>query len=277
MIPMKTHLLFLPLVLALFAMAYHSTLVWMYLRFIGSDSYYSHGFLIPLVSAFLVWQKRTELKNMSAESSLWGLAFVLFAALLHIFGTILYIFSISGVSIFFLILGGTLFLFGKKIVRAVLFPLLFLLFMFPAPEAFIGAVSFPMKMLVAQVGVWIVGLMGIPVFREGFIITIPGGSLLVGNPCSGLRSLIAFLALGAVFAFLTDIPLTRKGVLFLLAVPVALLSNMLRVPILILISNYWGFSVAEPGSFLHEASGVFVFILGFGLLLLAARMLAWRR
>jgi len=157
----------------------------------GADSYYSHGFIIPLVTGFLIWQKRSQLRAADVGLSWWGLWVVLAAVLIHILGVTLYVFSISGFSIFFLIIGLSLFVFGKQATRIIIFPLTYLIFMFPVPEAFISAISFPMKMLVAKTGVDIVRLLGVPVFREGFNITIPAGSLLVGNPCSGLRSLIA--------------------------------------------------------------------------------------
>ena len=123
-----------------------------------------------------------------------------------------------------------------------------------------------MKMLVAKSGTLIVSLLGIPIHREGFHIIIPAGDLLVGNPCSGLRSLISFLALGALFAYMINTSTLKKWVLFISAVPVALLSNIVRVPILILISHYWGLEAAAPESFWHDASGILVFVIGFFLL-----------
>jgi exosortase len=119
-------------------------------------------------------------------------------------------------------------------------------------------------------------MIGIPVFREGFNISIPGGNLIVGNPCSGLRSLISFLALGAVYAYLTHLPLSRKWILFFTTIPIALLSNIVRIPILILVSNYWGLEAAAPDTIVHNGSGLLVFILGFLLLLSAAKVLEWR-
>ena len=262
----------LPLLL-IFAICYHSTLTWMYGRYMSSDSYYFHGFLIPFVTAFLIWQKRKQLSETDIEFSWWGLWFILAAVLLHLAGTILYVFSISGFSIFFLVMGLCLFLFGKKITRIILFPLVFLIFMFPVPMAFISAVSFPLKMLVAKTGVDVVRLLGIPVIREGFNITIPAGTLLVGNPCSGLRSLIAFMALGSVFAYLIDTSATKKTVLFLVSIPIAIFSNMVRVPILILVSHFWGLEAAAPDTIWHTASGILVFVIGLGLLYAAGRLL----
>ncbi len=248
----------------------------MYGRFCGIDSYYSHAFLIPLVSGFVVWQKRQHLKGMSPEISWWGLVVIVFAVLMHVAGTILYVFSISGFSIFFFIIGSSLFLFGKRITSEIKFPLAFLIFMFPLPLAILTAISFPMKLMAAKAGVTIVSFLGVSVLREGFNISTSAGSLVIGNPCSGLRSLISFLALGAFFAYLTNTSNVKKFVLFALAIPVAILSNMARVPILILISYYWGLEAASPDSFLHDASGFLVFVIGFIMLFSISRTMEWK-
>ena len=272
----KYHIIFSPLILILFAACYHTTLSWMYGRFMSSDSYYSHGFIIPLVVAFLIWQKRIELKNEPATISYWGLLIILFAVFLHLAGTIIYVFSVSGLSIFFLIAGTTLFIFGKKITRIIIFPIIFFIFMFPMPSAMINLISLPMKMIVAKVSASFVRMIGISVLQEGFHISIPAGSLLVGNPCSGLRSLIAFLALSAVLAYMINVSLIRKWLLVLFVIPIALLSNMIRVVILILISHFWGLAAAAPESFWHNASGVFVFIIGLAALFYTGKLMTWK-
>jgi exosortase A len=270
------HIIYISIIFILFITCYHDVLTWMYGRYVSSDSYYSHGFIIPFVSGFLIWQKREELKGKEAEISWWGLLLIAVSILLHIFGTAIYIFSVSGFSIFFLILGMVLFLFGKEITRIILFPLIYLVFMFPLPMAIISAISFPMKILVVKAGAWIAALLGVPVSREGFHIFIPAGSLLVGNPCSGLRSLISLLALGSVYAYLSDLPSGKQWLLVLLTIPIALLSNIIRVPILILISHYWGLSAAAPDSFWHNASGFLVFVIAITLLFYTTRLLKWK-
>ena len=153
------------------------------------------------------------------------------------------------------------------------FPLAFLVFMFPLPMAVIGKVAFPLKIFAARAGVWIVNLFGVPVHGEGFNIYIPAGHLLVGNPCSGLRSLIAFMALGAVFAYMTPVSTLKKWFLFFLSIPVALISNIIRVPILILASQNGGLEYAAPDTLVHTGSGLLVFIVGFALIFVAARIL----
>lgn len=255
------------------AFLYKATLVWMFNRYTGADSYYSHGFLVPLISLYILFNQKARLAKTNQRSSITGLFIILFALLVHILGTTLYIFSISGFSIFLLIIGLSLFLFGTENTKIMWFPLLFLIFMFPLPEAVINLVSFPLKMMAAKAGVWTVSSLGIPVYSEGFSLYIPAGHLLVGNPCSGLRSLIAFLALGSIFAYITPIANARKWLLFFLTVPIALFSNFVRVPLLILASHYWGLEAAAPDTFVHTGSGLLVFTIGFLLLLASAKVL----
>jgi exosortase len=256
--------------------AYRTTLIWMYDRYMGADSYYSHGFIVPFISLYFIYLQKEKLSQIKQQNSITGLIVLFFALLLHILGTLLYIFSISGFSIFFLIIGLSLFLFGKEISKIIWFSLLFLVFMFPLPEAMISLISFPLKIFAAKAGVWIISILGIPIYLEGFNILIPAGPLLVGNPCSGLRSLIAFLALGSIFAYLEPVSIIKKWVLFLVSIPIALLSNIVRIPILILVSNYWGLEAAGPDTLVHTSSGVLVFVLGFLLIFSAAKVLAWR-
>lgn len=271
------HILYVSLITILFTWCYASTIGWMYVRFSGADTYYSHGFLVPFVTGFFIWQKRNRLKEIPAEKSVIGLILILTALLFHILGTILYIFSISGFSIWILAFGISLFLWGPRITREILFPLLFLGFMFPMPEAIISLISFPLKLLVAQTGTDIVRALGIPILREGFNITIPAGTLLVGNPCSGLRSMIAFLALGAVYAYIFEGSNVKKMTIFLAAIPIAVLSNIVRVPILILTSHFYGLEAAAPETFWHTASGVLVFVIGLSCMFGLGKVLEWKK
>jgi exosortase A len=268
-----TSLLYMLIIAGLVVVGYYDVFGWMYGRYMGEDSYYSHGFLIPFVTAYLIWFKKEELYGTSKSSSSLGLFLIIFAILTHVFGTAVYVFSISGFSIWFLVMGVALFLYGRKITKIILFPLFFLLFMFPLPSALITMISFPLKVLVAKIGVKIASMMGIPLLLEGFVITIPQGQLLVGNPCSGLRSLIAFLAMGALFAYLSNLSNFRKVILFTLAIPIAIASNLVRVPILIYWSYKWGLESAAPDTLVHTGSGFVVFILGILLLIIAQRLL----
>ncbi len=274
----KSRLPLLSFILAatvLFIASYHETLLWMYGRYISSESYYSHGFLVPFVTAYFIWKQRDRFGESTPGFSGTGFILIVVALLAHLLGTIIYVFSVSGLSIFVLIFGLSLFLTGPRITRIILFPLAFTIFMFPLPSAFISIISFPLKLFVAKSGAWIAGLIGIPVYLEGFYISIPAGTLLVGNPCSGLRSLITFLALGSILAYISPLSLWKRVSILFVSVPVAIVSNVIRVPVLIVISHYRGLEAAMPGGFWHDGSGIMVFVIGFVLLVCFTRMLEW--
>lgn len=259
---LNPYLLYGMIITGLFIGIYYHTFLWMYGRFMSPDSYYSHGFIVPLVTAFLIWQKREILGNTEIRYSKFGLLLIIAGLFIHLLSIIFYIFSASGFSILIVILGIALFLFGSPITKVIIFPILYLFFMFPFPESFISAVADPMKMAVAQIAAVVVDQMGISVYREGYYIHTVKGELLVGNPCSGLRSLISFFALGSLFAYFLTGSKIRKLLLFSLSIPIALASNAVRVIALVIVTNFYGIEKASPGSFFHDFSGIMVFVIG---------------
>lgn len=261
---------------SLAVIAYCDTFVWLIGRYRAVDSYYSHGFLIPLLSGYLIWTKRRELQGLSYEYSSRGLFILLFGLLLHIAGTFVHFFFVSGVSLFLFILGTTLFLFGKKVTKKILFPLIFLIFMIPLPLPLITAILFPMKVFVVKVAAGIIRLMEIPIYVEGFNVHFSKGSLLIGNPCSGLRSLIAFLAMGAMISYLRTHSVNKWITIIFLSFPVAFFSNILRSISLILAADQWGTEVSSPQHWFHDLLGITVFALGLSILLALGRILEWR-
>ena len=263
-------------IMALLAYLYAPTLKWMYTRFMAEDSYYSHGFLIPFITIYLIWQKRDELKDIPKDYSWWGLPCIFAAMLIHLAAMVVYFFSPSGFSMPMLVIGLCLFVYGKEITKRLLFPMLFLLFMCPLPFGVIGKIAFAMKMGVSRISADIVNALGIPVFREGFFVDTINGQLVIDNPCSGLRSLISFLALGALFAYFFGNGRLNRAFLFIITVPIAFLVNIIRVVFLIMVANYEGISQAAAGSTLHDVSGFLVFIFGTVILFGIGRMLEWK-
>ena len=250
----------------LFSFTYMSTLRWMYDRFTTVDTYYSHGFLVPFIGAFLIWQKKDTLEKIPVAYSWLGLVFILIALLLHFLSTILYVFFTSGFSILLLAFGISMFIFGWERTKEVLFPLSFLVFMIPLPSSLINVVSLPMKMQVASIGAGIVNLLGVPIFQTGFFIDTAKGTLVVDDPCSGIRSLISFMALGALTGYIGNPPAKSKILIFALSIPIAMATNILRVSFLILVTNYYGTNIVQPESWVHSVSGYLVFAIG-GILL----------
>ena len=230
-------------------------------RFGARESYYSHGYLVPFITAYLIWRKKEALSSVSLNGSFWGLPLILGGLALHLVSFFLKMNFPSYLSLLTVMFGVVLFLGGWQLTRILLVPLGFLIFMLPLPEVMVLNIAFKMKILATQLSTELVRFAGMDVTFEGSKILYSGGFLLVGDPCSGLRSLISFLALGAVTVQLTEGSNWKKGILLLSVIPIALLSNVARIVVLTTASYIYGSQVAA--GFLHDLMGIMVFVFGF--------------
>lgn len=257
----KAILIWVSIITGLLACTYYEAIGHLLQRFEARDSYYSHGYMVPFVSAYLIWRKRKELAALKPQGSLWGLPLVAVALLVHVVSYFLKINFTSYISCLAVLFGISLFLGGWKITKVLLFPLIFLIFMIPLPRVVILGISFEMKLMASEISCWLMSLAGLEVEASGSRIFYPGGFLLVGDPCSGLRSLISFLALGTVVVQLTSGEIWKKTILFLSVVPIALLSNVVRIMVLTFASYIYGSQIID--GFLHDFMGIMVFVIGF--------------
>lgn len=222
------------------------------------DANYNHGFLIPVISGFVLWGKREELGSRSPSPSTWGLLGLLLALAMIILGT-------AGAEVFTQRVGFigvlsslVLFIFGWRYLRLTLFPLAFLLLAIPLPYVIYYGLTAPMQAFAAKCAIWGLGLVGVPAVAQGNIIHLPQASLEVAEACSGIRSLYSFLAIGALVAYLAPILWMGRLILFLSALPLSVAGNAVRV---------WG---SGMGAFLigpeatkgtiHELFGILVFV-----------------
>ncbi|OQX79793.1 MAG: hypothetical protein B6D56_06350 [Candidatus Omnitrophica bacterium 4484_70.1] len=256
------------LFLVLFSPIYHP----LFLRFTLPDSYYSHGFLVPFVFVYLILRKKNEFKKIKYSPCLGGLFILGGGILLHFLGVTLKVNFFSYLALPIVILGTALYWGGKELTKKLLFPTVFLLFMLPLPQVVIIGLAFKLKVFVAQIATFVVSkFFHIEAVREGSTIYYPGGYLVVGDPCSGLRSLITFLALGSLFSYFLPSSRMKKLIVFFSSIPVALLSNIFRIIFLLLISYVYGEKVAL--GFLHQFSAFIVFALGFFCLMMISNRL----
>lgn len=241
--------------------AYYPTFKWMIDRYEMKGSHYSHGYLIPVVSLFLAWKKREVLKSLPLSSSKAG-AFLLVLGLgLHLVALQFEIHFISGFSFIISLSGLLLFLTGSQITKALLFPLFFLIFMIPLPSVLIIYTSVKLKIMAAYLAAKAVSLMGLPAQATGSIIHLPQTEVVVGDPCSGMRSLLSLLALGALFAYLLPLSYPRRFLMFVSTIPIALISNLFRIMIILFIAHTYGLEVAT-GKY-HQVYGLLVFVMAF--------------
>jgi exosortase len=219
--------------------------------------------------------KRDKLKVIKPSSDIFGLLIIIFTLLIHIFATMGDVNFFSGFSIFFYIVGSSLYLFGREITKQIAFPLCFLLFMFPIPGNFFNIAGLPSKSLATAVGLKFIDFIGIPYLQEGFRIKLANTTLVVGAPCNGMKSLISFAALGLLFMHFAEIIIWKRLIILVVIYPLAILLNGCRLAILVYIANNYGIEKASPESYLHDLSGLVVFIAGFLILFICIKI--WGR
>lgn len=242
--------------------AYLPTLQWMYERWMAKESYYGHGFLIPIVSAVIIWQRRDALKKINISRDWMGLYIVAGCILVHIICASLRVYFISGFSFVFLLYGLVIFFFGREMARKLTFPIFFLLTMVPLPLVLISNMTVKLKLFAAQCATFVLNHIGFPSIRDGSVIRMPYSFIAVEAPCSGLRSLIALLTLGLIFAYAARASYAKKTVLFLSSVPIAIATNVVRIVLLASVNDLYG-EKAAMGLF-HDFTGFLVFALAFG-------------
>ncbi|MFW9916768.1 MAG: exosortase/archaeosortase family protein [Candidatus Thorarchaeota archaeon] len=225
------------------------------------DDNYSHGFLIPLISGYLIWQKRADLSEISCHPSNTGLFLLAGGLAFFLVGNLGAELFTMRFSILIVLLGLVVYIVGWEFAKAVSLPIGYLIFMIPLPAIIWYKIAFPLKLFATRIATTVLQWLKLSAYSEGNIIHLSSTSLQVVNTCSGLRSLTSLLALSAAFALITYHSKTRKWVLFLSAIPIAILVNVIRLAATALLSEYYGVQVTQ--GFLHGAAGILVFILAF--------------
>jgi exosortase len=259
------------ILLGLVIIAYIPAFIWMIDRWSSAETYYSHGFLVPLISGFIIWQKRKELNKLKIQPLNSGWLFFGAGIAIHAISALWQVSFSSGFSLLLVLPGLVLLCLGKEFLKQLLFPILFLTFMIPLPLVAIANLSFRLKIFAAQVSTLIVNRLGIAAVREGSVIKTAHSYLVVEDPCSGIRSLIALIALGALMAYFSNIPRAKKIILFFSSIPIALLSNIIRIVTVTLASEIYGSQFAT-GTF-HDVMGILVFVFSFIGLSMTAKLL----
>jgi exosortase len=230
----------------------------------------SHGILVPVISLYFIWDRRSELRKCVISSSNWGLLVLVCSLVFYLLALVGGIAFISRMMLVFSLVGTVLYLFGGKHLKILAFPLFFLVFMVPVPVSVIGLVSLPLQAFATKVSAGIIQTCSIPVLREGNMLYFVQTQLEVAEACSGIRSIVAITMLSTVFVYLSKGRLLQKIIILCSAIPVALLANILRVSGTGILAHFYGDQVAR--GFLHEFSGLAVFI--FGMLILFLEYMA---
>jgi len=236
------------------------------------DANYSHGFLVPIVSAYLIWTVRKELAEATIKVGKAGLVMILIGLGLFVVGTAAAEYFTARFSFVLTLFGLTWYLFGGEIGRRTWFAFFFLCFMIPIPYVIYYNIAFPMQLLATKITVGALDFIGMTVVRQGNIIHVAGGqSLEVAEACSGIRSLVSLLALGAIYAYWSQKKLLPQLILFLSTIPIAVFANVIRVLVTsLLVSTFLPEATEEP---LHSILGLSVFITSFLCLFIVSAIL----
>jgi exosortase len=232
----------------------------------NNDANYSHGFLVPFLSAYLIWQRRDKLAQIVRRPSNLGLLVVFGSLGLLFLGSLGAELFLTRISMIGTICGLIIYFSGWRLLRALSFPLAFLLFAIPIPTIIYNEIVFPLQFIASRFATGILEMLNLfPIMREGNVLIMPGMRLEVVEACSGIRSLMSLLALAAGYGYLAEKSVPVRWFMFLAMIPLAIISNGTRVMITALMTNYIGPRAAE--GFMHEFSGWVIFVVATALFL----------
>jgi exosortase D (VPLPA-CTERM-specific) len=233
---------------------------------------YSHGVIVPVLAAFLVWRQRAELRNLKFAGSWYGLIVVAAGLGLRVIGYYSTMHTIERYAFLLVLYGLVLTLTGPAIFRRLWMPLAVLIFMVPLPISITQGLSLDLQLMSSALGVALIRLAGISVYLEGNIIDLGSYQLQVAEACSGLRYLFPLMTLAFLAAFMFRGPFWKRALIFVSSVPITILMNSLRIGFVGITVEMWGYRMAE--GLLHDAEGWLVFMFSTAAVLLVAYCLA---
>ena len=219
---------------------------------------YSHGYMLPVVAAFLVWQRSTRLALIPFESSWWGVLLTVFGLFVFVAGELGTLYTVVQYGLL-ITLGGLLLSFmGRRAFLLILPAYGLLFFTVPLPSFLYNNLSSQLQLISSELGVHVIRLFGIPVFLEGNVIDLGDYQLQVVEACNGLRYLFPLVALGYIAAVLFKGAWWKKIVLVVSTLPITVLMNSFRIGVIGILVNRYGVSQAE--GFLHDFEGWVIFM-----------------
>ncbi len=237
------------------------------------DENYSHGLLIPFVTAFIIWQERKLFAEPTTKpAARIGAIGIAISTVMLWAGTAGAELFIQRFSLVLMLASIVVYFFGVRLMRYVTVPLFLLLLSIPIPQIIFNKIAFPLQLFASRCAVAAMSVLSIPVLRQGNVIELmPLGAtepkkLAVVEACSGIRSLMTLVTLAVIYAYFTTpkspgakrFTVIRSVTLFLSAVPIAILTNALRVSGTGVLAHYYGTKVAD--GFFHSFSGWVVYI-----------------
>jgi exosortase len=254
------------------------------------NGYYSYAYLVPPLALVMIWMRREQLLRLEARPSWWGVPLFLLAMGVHALGHWGYSSWVSSMGFPLLLIGGSLLLWGTKITGVLLYPLLFLYLMMPMPSVVFDEVTNPIKVWSTEVAIAMLSPFYKILQTSQVTFMMPSGyELHVGVECSGFKVTIALLTFILFFFTIVDMPLWKKLILPAALLPIAVISNGLRIALIGVAGHEWGPYAAKVAHEGYEmtlpvfgtvnipTTGALEILIPFASLFLLARWLGWKR
>lgn len=236
---------------------YAPTMLWLWERWTLSVWHNGHGILIALVVVYLVWGELKRYKDVPRSSSLWGFAILVPALAIHMLDTGIHSQLLSAFALVLSLPGLFLLFFGKERTRAILFPLVILFLTLPIPLVFTESIHLTLRYIATDSVAWLLPFFGVPVFATGTLLQTPNGYLEVADACSGFSTLYATVTVAILTAYFCEHK-GRRALILLIAAPLAIGVNIVRVLLLSLLVDWFGIDIL--GTSAHEISGLLTFV-----------------
>lgn len=239
------------------AFAFHGGLFELVRRW-TTQAEYSHGFLIPLVAAWLLWTRRDALLASNGRPAWTGPLLILLAMIMQILGALSAIFILSQLGFIIALLGIILAFGGFSLLRTAFIPIIFLIFAIPLPYFINANLSLELQLISSQLGAFFIRLFQIPVYLDGNVIDLGTYKLQVVDACSGLRYLFPLLSLSFLAAYLFRAPIWQRALVLLSSIPITIVINGFRIGMVGVTMDRWGPRMADGA--LHFFEGWIIFV-----------------
>lgn len=236
------------------------------------DDNYSHGFLVPLIAGYAIWQHRKKFEEAEIlPRPVIGGALMIVSVIMLWMGTVGAELFVTRISLLLALISLTIYFVGTSWLRLLVFPLILLLLAIPIPNLIFQKIAFPLQLLASDYAAKVINLVGIPALREGNVIELAQMKLEVVEACSGIRSLMSLTTLAVTYAYFTETRRWRQLILVISVIPIAIITNSARVTVTGIMAHYRGEEAAQ--GFQHAFSGWLMFFVAMMLLLALAAIL----
>lgn len=231
---------------------------------------FSYGFLIPPVALGVIWFRRHALLSSIGQGSTGGLVIVITSLIVYLAAQRQGVHALAGVAISPLLLGAAIYLWGWQAGRVLAFPLGFLVFGLGVFRGLLDTVGFALQGITALGAGTLAKMIGLPVTRDGLVLSSDRFAFIVAEPCSGMSSLVSLLALAALWTYVARGSMTARAAVLLSVAPLAIFANSVRVTAVLVVAQLYGQDAAI--GFFHGASSLVVFGLALGGLFAVSRL-----